>query len=1139
MNKLSVFLLGLLFLIKTDIIISQSFANVETVLQKGHSRHITCMAYSPDGKYIVTGSIDNTLILWNAENSKQIRNFAMHTDFIRSVYFSNDGKNILTSSGDNRALITEIATGKVVTEIKIETDRLFRACYSPDNSKVLTMNDRDEIAVWDAVTGDKLGTFGKDYSAGITSQWFTPDGSKVMTYKSYEEANLVDINTGKPVFSFSFDKPLSFAISSTGKYVVIGSAKLFATVFSLETGKKLFDLIDDAEKQCDGCNTLVAFSPNGEYIATAIRYTGVSVWDAKNGKRIVNFPIEDDRVDEISFSCNNKYVIGAYNDESFILDIKTGKEVFRYTDDGVECTPVFSPDNKYLLTTNERNTAALWVFNADRLQKDRKIRTYEGYLNKKSDYGLKYEQNSWFHSSIIKFMAIKPAVAVHPNGKLLAKGKIDSIAIIIDLETGKVIKTLKGHSKVILATDFSSDGKQLLTAGGDGIIKIWDTETGQELQTINAHNDVIFDAKFSSDDKYIVSGSWDATFRIWNSVTGKLLQVGSLDNMSPIYVEFTPNDLYVLTGDLGGKLKLWEADAGKEFREIIGHTGIVNSACFSPDGKIMVTASLDGKVKMWDLLSGMLINKFYGHTSSVYAVAYDTKSRFVASGGNDRVIRIWDAFTGKELKVLTGHSGAITSLNITSDGKRIISSTTDGEIKVWNADDFTEIYTYIQIDRNNWLTKTPLGYFDGSSDALKLINYVSGLDVITVSSLFEKYYAPNLLKRINEGEVFEKSVSDINTLIKNSPTVSFELMPDNSIEEFASIDSIAWFKNSLSLSVEVTDQGAGIDELRIYSNGKLINSETFDNTQKRAGRKLKQVYDIPITAGLNTISAIALDKDRIESMPVNLKVYYDGIESDMDLYIVSVGINNYQNPSYHLSYAIDDAKAYTKQVKTGAVSIFKTVEDYFIKDTEANKEAIHNVFSQIAQKAGSEDVFIFYFAGHGAMSMSGGEESSDFYIIPYDVTNIYGNDDALKQKAISASEILEMSKKIAARKQLFILDACQSGSALNAFNTRGAGREKAIAQLARSTGTFFLLASGAIQYASEAKELGHGIFTYAILEALEGKADGGERDEKITAGELKSYVEDRVPELTKQYLLTPQYPTGYGFGQDFPIVLVK
>jgi len=93
--------------------------------------------------------------------------------------------------------------------------------------------------------------------------------------------------------------------------------------------------------------------------------------------------------------------------------------------------------------------------------------------------------------------------------------------------------------------------------------------------------------------------------------------------------------------------------------------------------------------------------------------------------------------------------------------------------------------------------------------------------------------------------------------------------------------------------------------------------------------------------------------------------------------------------------------------------------------------------------------------------------------------------------------------------------------------------------LARSTGTFFLTASQDIQYANEAGNLQHGLFTYAILEALSGNADSGKNDNKITANEIKAYVEDRVPELSERYHGSPQYPTGYSFGQDFPLVIVK
>ena len=144
--------------------------------------------------------------------------------------------------------------------------------------------------------------------------------------------------------------------------------------------------------------------------------------------------------------------------------------------------------------------------------------------------------------------------------------------------------------------------------------------------------------------------------------------------------------------------------------------------------------------------------------------------------------------------------------------------------------------------------------------------------------------------------------------------------------------------------------------------------------------------------------------------------------------------------------------------------------------------------------------------------------------------------DMLEQKAVSASELKELSKKINAQKQVFILDACQSAGALDAV-VRGAAEERAIAQLARSTGTFWITATGSDQYATEFEALGHGVFTYSILEGLAGKADNG--DKRLTVKELSAYIESRVPELSEKYRGTPQFPSGYSFGNDFPLAIIN
>lgn len=113
----------------------------------------------------------------------------------------------------------------------------------------------------------------------------------------------------------------------------------------------------------------------------------------------------------------------------------------------------------------------------------------------------------------------------------------------------------------------------------------------------------------------------------------------------------------------------------------------------------------------------------------------------------------------------------------------------------------------------------------------------------------------------------------------------------------------------------------------------------------------------------------------------------------------------------------------------------------------------------------------------------------------------------------------------------------QSGGAVEAFATRGAAEEKAIYQLARSAGIAVLAASLSQQEAVEYRALGHGVFTYALLQALNGMADRSPSNGKITVTELKAYLDDQVPELVKKHRGQAQYPTGFIRGQDFPVIV--
>ena len=197
-------------------------------------------------------------------------------------------------------------------------------------------------------------------------------------------------------------------------------------------------------------------------------------------------------------------------------------------------------------------------------------------------------------------------------------------------------------------------------------------------------------------------------------------------------------------------------------------------------------------------------------------------------------------------------------------------------------------------------------------------------------------------------------------------------------------------------------------------------------------------------------------------------------------------------------------------------------------------------FKSIATKAQPQDVFLFFYAGHGSLDEENKDKDgeSPFYFVPTDVTKLYGDPQQLLTKAISDDELKEYLTKIRSTKQIVLMDACHSGAALKGMKVRAvAGDEKAMVQLARSSGVVMIASSGSKQFATEFDELKHGVFTYALLEALDGMGDNG--DGKITVNELKFYMEERVPDLTKQYGGESQYPTGFMRGNDFPISVVS
>lgn len=503
---------------------------------------------------------------------------------------------------------------------------------------------------------------------------------------------------------------------------------------------------------------------------------------------------------------------------------------------------------------------------------------------------------------------------------------------------------------------------------------------------------------------------------------------------------------------------------------------------------------------------------------------------------------VFDAVSKKLVLTLPQQRVAYKGAIFVSNDRYLI--TQDEDLKLWDLTSGKLLARIILFQNSDeWILITPDGRFDGSNGGLKQLYYVKGRDVIPFDQLYEGFYSPGLTMQVLAGVPAENK-QDIKN-ISSPPTVKLTYAPSKTVKELlldGQVLEVNVDEKMVQVTAEATCSEGVLSEIRLFHNGKLVgNTKRNLTVENESSDNDNKVFEIELMEGENRLKAVAINSQRTESKPDEIVFNYKpkasqvtpANSSQITLYMIVIGINKYKNPKYNLNYAVADATSFMGTFESGMSSLFTKSNIVFLGDEKATKEGISAELEKVKLMATSKDIFIFYYAGHGVLN-----DKKDFFLVPHDVTQLYGNDDALTQKGLSANQLQQYSKDIKAQKQLFILDACQSAGALDqVMASRGVAEEKAIAQLARATGTHWLTASGSEQFASEFSQLGHGTFTYVLLEALGGKADTG--DKKITVNEIDAYLQEQVPEVTTKFKGTPQYPASYGFGNDFPLIILK
>lgn len=1102
---------------------SNKEAESEIIPQIPHSGTDFIMEKSEKLGLLATGDDDGNIKLWDLKTKKLLKTLNDQEHGIRELIFNENNNKLISICGQTRSFqidSTIIWDLNTFEKFKMPPNSLIN--FTPDQSKIAIAYNKYKtgesnyshviglIHDGSPYTNLSFETHGPE----INQLVYTKDGSYLIVAFSDGSLKIFDTKDYSTQFASQAHegKILKMRISDDDGYLVTLGEDMVIKCFSLKTNtlKKLWSKkVEAKDKSYENLGTILAnvnsirISPDDQKVYCLHSNDKMAVYKLKNGKLTKSYDFENSYqqsyVDnnmgivaiDFEFDNSQNTLYSGENGQPITLDVDQNSWEYLTRDLENTLFDIGFEDSTGNLVYYDNSTIFSW--NLKELNKVESIT--EDFIPKNVDSGYSTLLGDKFWKSdnglFLKLSRLKDYQSNNVYHEIdvfdiYNKSEKTNFKLKKVFDRGEILDYCPATQMLAISSDISK-GEEIL---------FFDKEGNNIFSyTINDKYEFPDVVEFSHDGKFVFihseyhyrikvygTDTWTEVFsyrpKRWNSSYASILNQTNLLFYAE-HNDYSSEDIFKII-DLNSNGVKYTLD-----QEMANKISQVSKSSYSPDLNLLAVNEFPERVHIIDLERGEIVKSFK-------------------------------------------QKGSITSIDFSSNGELLLVGSFGSYASCWNVASEELVFRFQPLDNGNYIF-TNDGYYYGS----KLIGDKTAFRVNNKVYSFEQFdlirNRPDLLlQKIpnfsevalqNYNKAYDLRLSDMGLseaqLSTSFHTPSVEIL-NESIPAFTK-------EKSFTVQFSMLDTLYNLDRIFLYVNDTPHFGLNGDLITHESGSPYNGEIEINLQSGFNKIQLSCLNSVGVESYKETIEIQYLGEAEDPKMYVVSIGVSEYEDKTKRLHYPEKDAKFLAQFLyeKSGfATDTMVLVNDQFSKDKMAK-------LRQFLSEAREEDIVVFYLSGHGVRNL----DTGNYYFCPY---NFKSSD--FDEHGIPFVAFEELLSRTKSRQKLFILNTCYSGNYSNVktydelknFNFM----QSVYLDLRKRSGTSILSGSGGVTTAKEIIGIksNNGLMVQAIEDAFKNIYN-------LSVSELCRHVQKKTPEFGFPFLKGDQVPVirFENFSSDFKI----